>query len=333
MASRKKWISLTVLLLLVAVGAVWGYARWRHGQIHVVTDNAYVKGKVHPVASKVPGSLVTVNVEDNQEVKAGDVIATLDPRDFDMAVERAGASLAEAEAALATDRAQIAQAKAQLEAALSQRGLTLLELERAEALFKRQSIPKQRFDQASAAKETADAQVESARKAISASEAKLTVSARKSDTARASLDNAKLQRTYCTITAPVPGTVSRKSAEPGMVVAPGQPLCAIVPLDSSEIWVEANFKETQLRRVKPGQRVTLEADLDPSRKYTGRVDSISAGTGAAFSLLPPENATGNWVKVVQRLPVKITFDPGQDPDRRLRVGMTVTVEIDTTSGR
>ena len=333
MASRKKWISLTILLLLVAIGAVWAYARWRHGQIHIVTDNAYVKGNIHMVASKVPGTLTEVMVTDNQEVKEGDTIATLDPRDLDMAIEKAGAKVAETEAGLATDQAKISQAKAQLHAATSQRDLSAIELERTEALFKRQSIPKQRYDQAAAAKETADAQVEAARKSISAAEANLVVSARKTDTERATLDNARLQRTYATITAPVSGFVSRKSAEPGMVLAPGQPLCAIVPLDSSEIWVEANFKETQLRRVKPGQKVTLEADLDPSKAYTGRVDSLSAGTGAAFSLLPPENATGNWVKVVQRLPVKIVFDPGQDPDRRLRVGMTVSVEIDTTSSR
>jgi membrane fusion protein, multidrug efflux system len=333
MAARKKWISLVVLLLLAAVGAYWSYSRWRHSQIHVVTDNAYVKGKMYFVASKVPGSLLSVAVEDNQEVKVGDPIATLDPRDYDLAVERASASLSEAEAALATDRAQIAQAKAQLGASTSQRGLAVLELERTEALFKRQSIPKQRFDQAAASKETADAQVEAARKTITAAEAKLVVSARKVDTARAVLDNAKLQRSYCAIGAPVAGIVSRKSVQPGMVVAPGQPLCAIVPLDSSEIWVEANFKETQLRLVKPGQKVALEADADPSKKYTGRVDSLSAGTGAAFSLLPPENATGNWVKVVQRLPVKIVLDPGQDPDRKLRVGMTVTVEVDTTGVR
>lgn len=331
MAARKKWISLLVLIAFVAVGAVWAHARWRHSQIHVATDNAYVKGRIHVVSSKVPGTLVEVRVEDNQEVKAGDPIATLDPRDFDMIVEKSEASVAEAEAALATDRAKIAQAKAQLGAALSQFELATVELERTAALFGRQSIPKQRLDHATAAKDTADAQVEAARKVIAAAEAALQVSARKADTSRSSLDNARLQRSYCTIVAPATGTVSRKSAEPGTVVAPGQPLCAIVPLGPSEIWVEANFKETQLRRVRPGQKVTLEADANPSKTYVGRVDSLSAGTGAAFSLLPPENATGNWVKVVQRLPVKIVLDPGQDPDRRLRLGMTVTVEIDTTS--
>lgn len=330
MAARRKWISLLVLLALLAVGAVWAYARWRHTQVHIATDNAYVRGNMHMVASKVPGTLGEVRVEDNQEVRAGDPIAVLDPRDFDASVERALASVAEAEAALATDRAQIAQARAQLGAALSQSGLAQLELERTAALFQRQSIPKQPLDQATASKQTADAQVEAARKAVAASEAKLGVSGRKVDTARTALGTAKLQRSYCTVVAPVSGFVSRKSAQPGMVVAPGQPLCAIVPLDSAEIWVEANFKETQLRRIQPGQRATLRADADPSKVYAGRVESLSAGTGAAFSLLPPENATGNWVKVVQRLPVKIVLDPGQDPDRRLRLGMTVTVEVITT---
>ena len=148
--------------------------------------------------------------------------------------------------------------------------------------------------------------------------------------ASAGLAQAQLQRSYCTIVAPCDGTVSRKLAEPGMVVAAGQPLLAVVPLGQEDLWVEANFKETQLHRVRPGQRVRMKADID-GRIFTGTVDSLSAGTGAAFSLLPAENATGNWVKVVQRLPVKISLDRNADPERKLRLGLSVEAEIDTRS--
>jgi len=158
----------------------------------------------------------------------------------------------------------------------------------------------------------------------------LAVSQGKAAGAQAAVAAARLQRSYCTITAPCDGYISRKLGEAGMVVAPGQPLCAIVPLGQEEVWVEANFKETQLKRVRVGQPVKLAADLDAHRTFTGRVESLSAGTGAAFSLLPAENATGNWVKVVQRVPVRIKLDPGQP---QLRLGLTVSAEIDTSETR
>ena len=140
---------------------------------------------------------------------------------------------------------------------------------------------------------------------------------------------AELTRSHCTIVAPVDGIVSRKSAQPGQVVAPGQPLAAVVPLEGEHIWVEANFKETELRRIRVVLPATFHTDVDSGREYRGWVDSLSAGTGAAFPLLPPENATGNWVKVVQRLPVRIAIDPASNADRSLRLGLSVHVEVDT----
>ncbi|HLO65708.1 MAG TPA: HlyD family secretion protein [Holophaga sp.] len=325
----KKWISLAAILAVAAGGTAWGVARWRHGQVYVDTDNAYVKGHVTTVATRIPGPLLTVEVQENQFVKAGQTLATVDPRDFEASLARAEASLQEAQSAVALDQARVAQAQAQVEAALSQKRLAGMELARFKALLERQSIPRQKFEHVQSQAEVADAQVHAARKQVAAAEGLLAVSRSKVAGAQAALGAARLQRSYCTVAAPCDGYVSRKMGEPGMVVAPGQPICAIVPLGQEELWIEANFKETQLRRVRPGQPVTLVADLDGSATFHGRVESISAGTGAAFSLLPAENATGNWVKVVQRVPVRIRLEPGSDPGHRLRLGLTVSAEIDT----
>lgn len=329
MALARKYVALIVLLILALVGAIAGYARWRHNQVFVTTENAYVHGPVYTVASRIQGKIATLPISENQYVKEGDVIATIDPSDYDAAVARAQASLAEAEAALAMNGAAIAQARAQVEAIHSQLDLAVTEKKRAESLLARQSIPKQKVDQAVTQEAVTRAQLEAAKKTVAQASASEGVSKKRIEVAQAALNTALLQRSYCTVAAPASGYISRKMTETGQVLAAGQPICAIVPLDVSEIWVEANYKETQLKNVRPGQRVKLRADIDKSRVYSGTVESLSAGTGAAFSLLPPENATGNWVKVVQRLPVRIKIDPASDPDHQLRVGLTVTCEIDT----
>ena len=192
----------------------------------------------------------------------------------------------------------------------------------------RESIPRQKLDQARTACQVATAQLEAAQKQVAAIQCALQVSGSKETQAGASLRQMRLQKSYCTVPAPCDGFVTRKMAEPGMVVAAGQPLLAIVPLGQTELWVEANFKETQLRRVRPGQRVTLRADVD-DEDIPGIVESLAAGTGSAFSLLPAENATGNWVKVVQRVPVRIRLAPGADPGHKLRLGLSVAAVIDT----
>ena len=286
MAAARKWISLSVLLLIALVGAIWGYLHWRHIQVFVSTENAYVKGHIYSISSRIQGTLLTVDVADNEAVKAGQTIATIDPKDFDAAVAKAQATLNESAAALAANQATIAQTRAQVEALKSQLNLARIEMDRASALFSRQSIPKQNYDRAATTEQVAEAQVTAAQKQVAAAEAALGVSTKKVETSRASLDEAQLKRSYCTVVSPVDGEISRKSAETGQVVAPGQPLCAVVPLDLKEIWVEANFKETQLKNVRPGQKVKLWADIDKRRTFTGSVESISAGTGAVFSSFP-----------------------------------------------
>ncbi|HVN75139.1 MAG TPA: HlyD family secretion protein [Thermoanaerobaculaceae bacterium] len=325
----KKWVSFAVILLVLAAITVAGYRYFRHAQVHPNTDDAYVSGDVFSISSRIPGTLTTVEVTANQDVKRGQVIATLDPRDYDAQVEQASAALDEARTALATNRAQIEQAKAKADADASKLTLAHLNLDRFSELYKRNSAPKQRYDDAVTAEQVAAADAAASQKALAAVEANLAVAERRVKLQETRLANAELTRSYCTIVSPIDGVVSRKSAEVGQVVAPGQPLCAVVPLAGDHIWVEANFKETELRRIRPGLPATFHTDVDPAREYRGWVESLSAGTGAAFSLLPPENATGNWVKIVQRLPVRIAIDPASNADHSLRLGLSVSVEVDT----
>ncbi len=326
----RKWIGL-VIILLFAVGLVAvGIARAHHARLHPSTEDAFVAGDIVPVASRIPGTILRLPVEENQMVHEGEVVAELDPRDMDVAVARAEAGLAAARSVLATDRARIERAKAGLAAARSDLELKTLDLDRFTKLAERDSIPTRLRDQARTAAEVARAQVRAAGKELEAARAALGVSARRVTAAQRQLEEVRLKRSYCTILAPASGTVSKKTAQPGQVVAPGQPLFAIVPLEPGRVWIEANFKETQLARIRPGQPATMRVDARPDRVYTGRVESLAAGTGAVFSLLPPENATGNWVKVVQRLPVRIAVDPDSNRDGSLRLGLSVRVTVDTT---
>jgi membrane fusion protein (multidrug efflux system) len=325
----RKWISLAVILVVVLAIAVAGWRRWKRSQIHPNTEDAYVSGDVYAVSSRIPGTLLSVDVVDNQEIREGQIVATLDPRDADALVEQAETALGEARATLATRRAEIEEKRAKSAADASRLGLARTNLARDTELTRKNSVPKARYDDAVAAESVAAADLEASRKALAAKEADLGVAEQRVRVQESRLRNARLNRSYCTITTIVDGVVSKLTATAGQVVAPGQPLCAIVPLTGDHIWVEANFKETDLRRIRVGQPATFRTDVNPDRIYTGRVESISAGTGAAFALLPPENATGNWVKIVQRLPVRIAIDPASLKDGSLRLGLSVHVEVDT----
>jgi membrane fusion protein (multidrug efflux system) len=325
----RKWISLAVILAVVLVVAVAATRSWKRSKIHPNTEDAFVGGDVYAVSSRIPGTLLTVDVVENQQVRQGQLLAALDPRDADAQVEQVETALAEARANLATRRAEIEQQRAKSAAEASRLDLARTNLARYKELVGKNSVPRARYDDAVTAELVAAEDLAAARKALAAKEADLGVADQRVRVQESHLKNARLNRSYCTITAVVDGVVSKLTATAGQVVAPGQPLCAVVPLKGEHIWVEANFKETELTRIKVGQPATFRTDVNPDRTYHGRVESISAGTGAAFALLPPENATGNWIKIVQRLPVRIAIDPASNGDGSLRLGLSVHVEVDT----
>ncbi len=325
----KKWIGLAVILLFVAGGVVTWFFYWKNAQLYPSTDDAYVAGDIYQISSRIPGTILNLDVDDNQPVAKGQVVATIDPEQYDREVDQAQAALAQARTIPARNRAKIAEAQADVQAASSALELARADLARFAELVKRSSIPKRAYDQAVTAEQVAAARLAAKQKAQAAAQASLDVSEKSVKQAETGVAAAQLRRSYCTILSPVAGLVSESTAQEGQVVAPGQPLFAVVPLHGDHLWIEANFKETQLARIRPGQTVRFHTDVDPKREYRGVVDSLSAGTGAAFSLLPPENATGNWVKVVQRLPVRIAVDPTSMAGQPLRLGLSVHVAVDT----
>jgi membrane fusion protein (multidrug efflux system) len=367
-----RWVALAAALCLVAGGIL----AWRYFAVRESTDDAQIDGHVNPVAARVGGTVTDVLVDDNQYVDKGTLLVRIDPRDYKVALDRARADLAENEASaraartivpltstsatsqesaaaseLAAAEARLAAARAQLREAEARASLAEQDVERFRPLLAKDEIPKQQFDaavtaadSARATRDAAASAANAAAKGVETARARLAeartgheqvkiVSARaasaeaKVAVARAVVEQAELNLSYTEVKAPVSGVVSRKSVEVGQVVQAGQPLLALVNLD--DIWVTANFKESQVAAIRPGQPVDIHVDAYDDRHYRGRVDSIAAATGARFSLLPPENATGNYVKVVQRVPVKIVFEPGQDKEHRLRPGLSVVPTVIT----
>jgi len=378
--------ALAVAAVVIVVGAVLA---WRYFAVRESTDDAQIDGHIAPIAARVSGTVVAVNVDDNQEVAAGTVLVRLDDTDYKLALQRAEADLAEAQAVLqaaregvpitttttasgvssaaagvtraaagvAASQARLDAAEAHLREATANDTRVQRDLERLRQLVEKDEISRQQYDAAVAAAASAQAGVDAARATVVEAEHARTqaqdallqaraelrtahtapnqvavMRARQASAearvqqAQAAALQARLALSYTTVTTPSDGVISRKMVELGQTVEAGQPLLALVPL--ADVWVTANFKETQLRHMHPGQRAVVEVDTY-GRRYTGRVDSIAAATGARFSLLPPENATGNYVKVVQRVPVKIVLDRGQDPKHLLRPGMSVVPTVFT----
>ena len=390
--SRFRLLIPVAVILLIGVGVWLWLTAGRES-----TDDAQTESHVVQISAKVGGTVTAVAVKDNQTVDAGATLAEIDPRDYQIAVDRARADLADAEATakaavaniavtstsatsnVATATGGVSQSRAsideaeraiegargQLEAARSMvrqaeanSTKATRDVERLKGLLAKDEVSQQQYDAAVAAADAQRAGVDAAKGSLAASEAglrgaqsrlmqahvgedqaqaslknaqtapqQISVIRARADAAeahaqqmRAQLAQAELNLQYAMVKAPVKGLVSRKTVEPGQIVQPGQPLMAIIPLE--EVWITANFKETQLEHMRPGQRVTVKVDAAGSKEFTGKVDSIAGATGARFSLLPPENATGNFVKVVQRVPVKIVLDPGQDPEHLLRPGLS-----------
>src|SRR3989475_7339464 len=313
---RSAFIIMGVLLLgLVAVGA----RRWVYSLSHVSTDNAQVDGHIVPILPKVGGYVLDVRTDENRPAKAGDTLVVLDDRDYKARLAQAEADLAVALAGV-SNRVRVGQAEAQVAQAQANAEKAHADLERIKPLAEKDIVPKQALDAAEAAARAADAALAAAQAALPGADAR-------GAAARAARDQAPPHFSYTRITAPSEGVVSKKSVEIGQLVQPGQPLMSEVPL--SDVWVTANLKETQTADVKPGDPVDFTVDAYGGRHFSGHVESLAPATGARFSLLPPDNATGNFTKVVQRIPVRIRLDGKNDPGRPLRPGMSVTVTIKT----
>jgi membrane fusion protein (multidrug efflux system) len=350
---RRKIIALIVFSALAVVGAVAAYFYIRYISTHIATDDAFIDGDVYTIASKVTGTVKAVHVESNQFVKKGDLLVELDPSDYDVKVDEASAALSTEKSRIVEAETRIEAAKRQLselEARVEEQRATLelhkanleqaeLDLKRAESLYERNVITKERYEKTITAYKVALSQVkasaEGLKNAILGLDTQNAVilqaesaknSQRSAVTQReAVLIAARLNQGYTKIYAPVDGHVTKKSVEVGNQIKDVQPLMVVVPIEG--LYVTANYKETQLENVRKGQRVTIKVDTYPGRTLEGRVESIMAGTGSVFTLFPPENATGNYVKIVQRIPVKIVFDKDTDREHILRIGMSVAPTI------
>ena len=414
--ARRRIVLPIAAVVLLLIGLAYGGYLWYYWHIHVSTDDAYVTAHMAPVSARVSGTVVEVLAGDNRDVKAGEILVRLDPKDYEVALAQARAAadaakadldnslvnvpltdettqslVHQAEAALAAAQdanqvsvhdleerrgqlkaKQAAEAVAKAAVRMSEADLerSRLDRDRTKELVDSKMIAQQDYDHAEAAFQSAQAALEASRQKVrQASEEILQAEAtvrsqtatvaqtqRRGEEAKAALANARSQRQqvkvrqtqveaargrlaqamanlrqaelnleYSTIRAPVGGRVTKKTVEVGQGIQPGQPLLALVDLDA--VWVVANYKETDLTKVQAGQRATVVVDTYPGTVFKARVDSIQAGSGAVFSLLPPENATGNFVKVVQRIPVKLVFEPGENARHLLVPGMSAIPTI------
>jgi membrane fusion protein (multidrug efflux system) len=344
--SRRRLLVLGVVVIAGLVGAL---LYWLHARNYESTDDAFVQADVTAISPRISGTVLSVEIEDNQQVKAGQVLVRIDPRDAEVQVAQAQASYDSAKAQLQSAQADleltrvggdagIAEAEAALRSAEAEAARATADTARYQSLYAKQEVSKQLLDQASTSSRAAAAAVDQARSQlrnaraaptqITQRQAAIAARAAQVDQAKAALDQAQLNLSYATITAPVDGKVTRKNVEVGQQVAPGAQLLAIV---QNRPWVVANFKETQLAKMRIGQPVKFRIDGLAGVELTGRVDSFQSGTGSVFSLLPAENATGNFVKVVQRVPVKLIFDPPPDASHPLVPGMSVVPTVDISA--
>ena len=322
----KRWAVIAVALLLLICGALFGWRHWSWSRTHATTDDAYVHGDLATIAPRVSGMVAHVAVRHNQLVRPGEVLVRLDPTDYEVKVHQAEADLLQAENQLTQQRAAVAAAEAQLALSQARQRQAESEVKRREQLFREGVVAREQYERYRRDAEVAEAEVKAATEELGRQRAAIGGSRALIQQREAARREASLQLAYTTISAPIAGQVTRKRVEVGNQVDVGQPMMVLVPL--GHLWVEANFKETELARVRPGQRAEVKIDTYGGRLFRGRVHSIMAGTGSALSLLPPENATGNWVKVVQRIPVKIRLD-GKDfgNPHTLRAGMSAYVVI------
>jgi membrane fusion protein (multidrug efflux system) len=318
---QKKKKAFMIVGVVVVIGLIAGYLYRGYLKTHISTDDAYIDGDIYTIAAKVNGTVKAVLVDSNQAIKKGDLLVEIDPADYDVRLMEAQSALNVEKAKLAESETKIAAARANLELARANLKLAETEKNRADNLIQEQVISQEKYDRAMTTYEVARAQVTAAEEQLRQAESQKITQASliKQKDATASLAN--LNYEYTKIYAPADGYVTKKNVQPGNQIQAGQPMMAVVSLEGLSIL--ANYKETELENIRPGQEVNITVDSYPGKVFKGKVDSIMAGTGVTFSLFPAENATGNYVKVVQRIPVKITLDPGTDKDHVLRIGMSV----------
>ncbi len=339
---RPRQLLLAAASLAALAGAAWfGQDWWLRGRFIQSTDDAYVGGDVTAIAPHVAGFIDTIAIIDNQRVSAGQILLRLDPRDFTAALDQARALLVQKQAAmggleaeLTLQAALITQAEAELHSAQAKGSFARQESERYATLATTVAGSRQEAQRTASARDDADAAIISAQAKRTAAIAQLTVLQRQLAGAQAAVTEAQaaeriaaLNLGYTTISSPIDGYIANRAAQPGAYAATGSYLLSVVP--AAALWVDANFKEDQLAHIHPGQAAMVVADVAPGRTIVGHVASLSPGTGAVFSVIPPENATGNFTKIVQRVPVRITFDGKDAALGVLRPGLSVTVSIDT----
>ena len=344
--SGRRRVVLGLVVLAAVLGLGWAVKQWLYGRSHESTDNAQVDGHLVPVLAKVSGYVTAVNVAENDRVRADSALVRIDEREYTVRLAQADADLAAARAQ-AGGSGLAGQAEAQVQNAAGQRAAldasiaaaransvkADADLARVRELADKQVVSRQQLDAAQAASDAARAQLLSAQRSASAAGAGVTnaqagvrLAQARLAAAQAARDNAALQLSYTRVVSPVGGIVSRKQVEVGQLVQAGQPLLTVV--SDTGVWVTANFKETQLADLKVGQPVEIEVDAYGGCSAKGKVESVSAATGAKFALLPPDNATGNFTKVVQRVPVRIAITEGCGKDQPLRPGMSVAAHVD-----
>lgn len=325
-----KIVILLAALASIATGLWWW---WQHEKVYPSTDDAYLQANILTIAPQVGGRVDRVAVSENDFVKAGDLLVQLDTSALDAAVAAAQAQYEIARQSAGASASNVAAATADLASAKAALTDAEVSFDRTLALFRLGDVAQSVLDQATANRDQAQAAAKAAEAALAAAQDQAGAAGDDNAAVRAALANlatAQIELGYSRITAPAAGWVSNIELREGSVVAEGAPLFALV--EAAEWWVDANFKETDLARIRPGQPVALSLDMYPGLSLTGTVESIGAGSGAVFSILPPQNATGNWVKVTQRFPVRIRLDGRpQDAALKLRVGASVTATVDTSS--
>ncbi|MGM8363224.1 HlyD family secretion protein [Flavobacterium sp. ARAG 55.4] len=351
--TNKKFI--VIIGSLILLGVIYGSYKYIHSLSHEETDDAQVEKYMNPIIPRVSGYISKVYIKDNDYVKKGDTLFTIDKKDYQLKIDEAKAALAAAEgnfevskadvgsilASVSVSDANVKSATGNIETAKIKLGLATNDFNRYSNLYKNHTITKQQYEQALAAKQEAENEVRILQQQQRASafqksvtQAKSVVSDKQINVAEANikraealLESAKLNLSYTVVTAAIDGQVSKIDIQPGQLVQPGQSLFYII--NNNEAWVIANFKETQLNKMVAGQKVALKVDAYPDYEFKGTVTSFSPATGSRFSILPPDNATGNFVKTIQRLPVKISIDSSNDIEKvkLLRPGMNVDVDV------